>query len=231
MWGSIPAKGLKIVFLLSFYIYTPNAFNILSCLATPCYPGIACIKAMAHSHVWWPGIDNDIKWLSHKCTQCFKTKKSSPAAPLAPWTLSTIPWERVHIDFATYRGDHFLIMVDGHSKWPEVIGPIPTTNVKATTDALRVVFARYGLPSQVVSDNGPPFLSTEYSEFLKENGVQCILVSPYHPASSGLAERFVQTFKQAMLSSASGPLQQRLQNFLLTCIQKHFYATTGCSLL
>ena len=60
-------------------------------------------------------------------------------------------------DFANYRGNHFLIMVDAQSKWPEVIGPMPTTNAEATTNALRVVFARNGLPSQVVSDNGPPF--------------------------------------------------------------------------
>ena len=37
------------------------------------------------------------------------------------WTQSR-PWQRVHIDFAgPFRNKNFLIVVDAHSKWPEVI--------------------------------------------------------------------------------------------------------------
>jgi len=48
--------------------------------------------------------------------------------------------------------------------------------------------------------------------------VKHIRVSPYHPASNGLAERMVQTFKQSMKKTAKDDvsLQQRLANFLLT---------------
>ena len=55
--------------------------------------------------------------------------------------------------------------------------------------------------------------------FLRQDGIQRILFSPYHPSSNGLAERFVQTFKHSLESSASDPscaLHQRIQNF-----QKH----------
>ena len=96
-------------------------------------------------------------------------------------------------------------MVDAHSKWPEVIGPMKTTTADSTINAMRNIFARYGLPTQVVSDNGPPFQSAEYEEFLRQNGIQRILVSPYHPSSNRLAERFVQTFKYPMESSADDP--------------------------
>ena len=83
-------------------------------------------------------------------------------------------------------------MVDAHSKWPEVIGSMKTTTAEATTNAIRSIFARYGLPNQIVSDNGPAFQSSEYQEFLQQNGIQQI--------SNGLAERFVQTFKYALES-------------------------------
>ena len=77
---------------------------------------------------------------------------------------------------------------------------------------MRHIFARYGLPTQVVSNNSPPFQSVEYEEFPRQNGIQRILVSPYHSSSNRLAERFVQTFKYAMESSADYPTSS---------IQKH----------
>ena len=69
-----------------------------------------------------------------------------------------------------------------------------------------------------MSDNRPQFTSSEFAEFCKTNGVKHIRVSPYHPASNGLAERMVQTFKQSMKKTAKDgvSLQQRLANFLLT---------------
>ena len=96
---------------------------------------------------------------------------------------------------------------------------------------MRNIFARYGFPKQIVSDNDPPFQSAEYEEFLRQNGIQRILVSPYHPSSNGLAERFEQTFKHSLDSSASDPsctLQQRVQNFLLS-YRSTQHATTGTS--
>ena len=45
-----------------------------------------------------------------------------------------------------------------------------------------------------------------------------IRVAPYHPASDGLAERFVQTFKKAMSAARNdgASLSQKLRCFLLT---------------
>ena len=50
------------------------------------HPGIARMKAMARSHVWWPGIDSDIEDTVHEFQQCHRTRKASPASPLLPWS-------------------------------------------------------------------------------------------------------------------------------------------------
>jgi hypothetical protein len=63
-------------------------------------------------------------------------------------------------------------------------------------EILRTLFARYGLPLHVVSDNGPQFISEEFREFLRLNQVKHTLCPPYHPSSNGLAEKYVQTFKR-----------------------------------
>ena len=60
------------------------------------------------------------------------------------------------------------------------------------------IFATHGLPERIVTDNGPQFCSQEFKEFLKVNGIQHAFSAPYHPATNGEAERFVQTFKHSM---------------------------------
>lgn len=111
----------------------------------------------------------------------------------------------------------FLIIVDAHSKWPEVV-EMKSTTAAQTIMELRKVFSVHGIPEQVVSDNGPQFSSAEFSQFCKVNGVKHIRVSPYHPASNGLAERFVQTFKKAMKRGVKDgvPFELHLASFLLS---------------
>ena len=93
-----------------------------------------------------------------------------------------------------------LIVIDAHSKWPEVIEMSTTTSQKTITELQRL-FSMYGIPTQLVSDNGPQFTSEEFASFMKRNGIKHIRCAPYHPSSNGTAERFVQTFKKAVKAS------------------------------
>ena len=40
-----------------------------------------------------------------------------------------------------------------------------------TINELRLIFAQHGLPEEVVSDNGPQFVSSEFAEFMTKNGI------------------------------------------------------------
>ncbi|KAJ8377451.1 hypothetical protein AAFF_G00260090 [Aldrovandia affinis] len=93
---------------------------------------------------------------------------------------------------------------------------------------LRSLFARTGIPEQLVSDNGPQFTANEFQVFLKRNGVRHITSAPYHPATNGLAERFVQTLKQGLRAMADehSPLNQKLANFLFA-YRNATHATTN----
>ena len=75
-----------------------------------------------------------------------------------------------------------------------------TTISSKTTEKLQNLFARYGAPAQLVSENGGSTKSEEFKLFLTRNGIKHIASAPYHPASNGLAERCVQSFKTAMKS-------------------------------
>lgn len=64
----------------------------------------------------------------------------------------------------------FLIVVDAHTKWLEVF-EVSSTSAKQAILHLRELFARFGLPVSCHSDNGPPFTSVEFKQFLRLNGV------------------------------------------------------------
>lgn len=180
------------------------------------HPGVVKMKAVARSYVWWPGIDAQIEQVSKTCQPCQLTQKAPGPAPLHPWTWPGSPWQRIHVDFAgPFQGQMFLVVVDAHSKWPEVHLMSSTTTTK-TIQVLRGLFSRYGLPEVLVSDNGPQFTSHEFESFMKGNGVKHIRSAPFHPSTNGLAERFVQTFKQSLKrSTGTMSIQHRLDAFLL----------------
>ncbi len=135
------------------------------------HPGICQMKATARSYLWWPGLDQDIESLVNSCQVCQATRNQPSAVPLhtQTWKWREWVWQRIHIDFAEKDGNNFLMVIDAHSKWLEVFR-MPTTT--SANSKLRKLFASYGLPEEVVSDNGPQFTSTEFEEFMSKNGVR-----------------------------------------------------------
>ena len=58
-----------------------------------------------------------------------------------------------------------------------------------------------------MTDNGPAFVSAEFEQFLKKNGIHHKTSAPYHPATNGQAERAVQTVKRGIKKMKLGTLQ------------------------
>ena len=192
------------------------------------HPGMVRMKEVACSYVWWPNLDRSIERTVRNCTSCQQVRNLPSVAPVMPWIWPGAPWHRVHLDFAE-EGRHYLVVVDAYSKWSEVM-MMNSTTTGATIEVMRGLFSRYGIPLQIVSDNGPQFRSAEFQHFLKTNGVKHVRVAPYHAASNGAAERMVQSFKRSLSTSKSetSHLQRRIDSFLLA-YRSTKHSTTGCT--
>jgi hypothetical protein len=93
--------------------------------------------------------------------------------------------------------------------------PTSSSTSAVTIERLKQSFASFGLPEQLVTDNGPAFVSDEFQQFMKINGIQHIRTSPHHPASNGQAERAVQVFKSGIKKIQDGTMSTKLARFLL----------------
>ena len=85
----------------------------------------------------------------------------------------------------------------------------------AVVEELRTVFAQFGIPEVIVTDNGTCFTSLEFETFLKNNGIQHLTSAPYHPSSNGLAERAVQIVKKGLKKVKTSSFRSRLAKVLL----------------
>ena len=118
------------------------------------------------------------------------------------------------------------MLVDSFSKWLEVAAVSSCSSLQAIR-FLRHVFLTHGLPEMLISDNGTAFTSAEFKTFVAHNGVHNLTSAPYHLGTNGLAERAVQTFKEALLKT-SGDIETRLARFLFS-YRTPPHITTGAS--
>lgn len=147
--------------------------------------------------IFWPTLYDDLRETILNCQVCQKYKPSNPREPLMPHEVPTHPWEKVGVDLFDFCGSKYLIIVDYYSKFFETIllsNAISQTIIKH----FKSVFSRQGIPSQLISDGGPPFSSKELNEFYIDWNIEHKCSSPYLPRSNGLAEQTVKLIKSTL---------------------------------
>ena len=93
------------------------------------HSGIVWMKAVARSYVWWPGLDEDLETFVRSCQKCQSCHSMPAMAPLHPWLWPSLPWQCIHVDYVgPVDGRMLLVIVDAHSKRPEVISMSSTTS-------------------------------------------------------------------------------------------------------
>ncbi|XP_003737424.1 uncharacterized protein K02A2.6-like [Galendromus occidentalis] len=161
------------------------------------HQGMARTKKAVRDWYWWPRMDAGVEHLVQLCEICGSHDKSArterPLAQVVP--PPTGPWEKIGIDV---RGPHYrlpppfryaVVVVDYFSKWPVVRFMSEATSEKIVL-FLRNVFTCEGTPKEIVSDNGPQFVSRTFDLFMKQHNIVHCRTAVYNPQANGLVERF-----------------------------------------
>lgn len=189
--------------------------------------GIVKTKALLREKVWFPCMDKMVETKIKACLPCQIVTPVYTREPLQMSVLPDNPFDEVSVDFAHVNGETLLLVIDDYSRFP-FVEPVSSTSANAVIPKLDQLFATFGTPRVVKSDNGPPFNGEEFAKFARVLGFKHRKVTPLWPRANGEVERFVKTLKKCIKAAkAEGrnwrkELQAILRNYRTTP-----HATTG----
>jgi transposase InsO family protein len=100
---------------------------------------------------------------------------------------------------------HPLTVLDDHSRFSLGVQACANERTETVKDRLTQIFKRYGLPDQMLMDNGSPWghdgrtRFTPLTVWLLHLGINTSHGRPYHPQTQGKDERFHRTLKAEVL--------------------------------
>ncbi|UYV81392.1 hypothetical protein LAZ67_20001039, partial [Cordylochernes scorpioides] len=156
--------------------------------------GITKTRLRARETVWWPGISEEIAETVRKCSVCIQ-EAVSKHEPLIPTNFPTRPWQKIGMDLFKFENKWYLVVIDYYSRFPEVV-QLDRLTANVVVRSCKSIFARYGTPETVVSDNGTQFgAAREFANFARQYGFTHVTSSPRFPQSNGMAEAGVKIAK------------------------------------
>ena len=84
--------------------------------------------------------------------------------------------------------EYILLAVDYVSKWTKSVATKACDHNAMLKFLETHIFSRFGCPHTIISDNGAHFIHTQVKAFLKKNGVNHKMSTPYHPKTNGQVE-------------------------------------------
>jgi transposase InsO family protein len=103
---------------------------------------------------------------------------------------------------------HPLTVLDDHSRYSIVLKACMNERRETVQPWLIEAFRQYGLPSQMITDNGPPWGNlgrnpyTKLTVWLIRHGILISHSAPAHPQTMGKDERFHRTLKAELLGDS-----------------------------
>jgi len=186
---------------------------------------------------YWPTLYRDVADFCRSCEVCQKaTHRRVPRAPMIPLPVVEEPFQRIAMDIVgplprSRSGNRYVLVVcDYATRYPEAVA-LRNTDAESVAEELVKLFARVGIPMEILTDQGTNFTSQLLAEVYKLLHVKGLRTSPYHPQTDGLVERFNQTLKEMLRKTASeeGKDWDKLLPYVLFAYREVPQESTGFS--
>ncbi|GLU03762.1 hypothetical protein SLE2022_209450 [Rubroshorea leprosula] len=144
---------------------------------------------------YWPNMYKDATYFVQTCPKCqfFAHLTHQPAEeltnlialwPFAQWGLDLLGPFVKGVGGVT----HLVVGVDYFTKWVEARPLSSITSKKVEDFVFSSIICKYGIPNQLVADNGTQFNCSSFRDFCSSYGIKLQFTSVYHPESNGMVE-------------------------------------------
>ena len=160
--------------------------------------GLNKCKLHAKQTVNWPRLNDQLEKLVLNCQLCLKysnSKKKQSTNLSLGHEIPLFPWTELATDLFHFEGVSYLLLVYYTSHFP-IVHKLRSMTGQHIADHFKQIFAKYGWPDTIVSDNAPCYASEIFKGLMKEYQVNHITSSPHYLESKGLAEKYIQIVKK-----------------------------------
>ena len=126
--------------------------------------GMEKCKRRARDILFWPNMNKHIENKVSNCPTCQEYQMANPREPMLPLQKPQLPWQMVATDLFSLDNMDFVLVVDYYSRNFE-LERLRNTKAATVIHKMKAIFARHGIPQQVISDNGPQYSSEEFLQF------------------------------------------------------------------
>ena len=143
----------------------------------------------------WPHMREHVRYFIKRCPFCQKMSYLKTPIFTNPFTTAVNRgqerqnWDTIGpITLTSGRKVYILVAIDCFSRWVE-LWSIPDTEMLTVRLPMLQHFGRYGVPSQILTDNGSQFVNGTVEELVKMCGHQHIKVLAYSKEENSIVER------------------------------------------
>lgn len=181
--------------------FKKNVFNTLHGLS---HPGVKATVDLISKRYIWPSLKKDVSHWTKCCEPCQQSKVGRHTkSPLGSFEAPTERFQYVNIDIVgplpISKGFRYIFTcIDRFTKWAEAAPIVDITAENIANVFINIWVSRFGVPKQIITDQGRQFESQLFRELAKKIGAKVVHTTPYHPQSNGLIERWHRTLKAAL---------------------------------
>jgi len=128
------------------------------------HPGMDAAKMRTRETVYWPSLMLEIGSDVASCQPCNSAPPHQQRERLLIHPITDLPWSFVSADIFYWSRWRYLVLVDFYSGWFEMSTRSDLWS-KSVITKMKQHFAVHGIPSKLLSDNGPQFASREFKRF------------------------------------------------------------------